>query len=116
MEAHHLDRRGEAVGVFALIGVVEGGTDVSEARVGDLGGEGNLDGVFLVLVAELAVALEFDAACVDAFGGELGAGLLFHLGKGGVDAGACAGVEGGEAGDDVVAAQVGHHHAPGGEN
>ncbi len=50
--------------------------------------------MFLVLVAELAVTLEFDLGRVDAFGGELGAGLLFDLGERGVDAGACAGVEG----------------------
>ncbi len=93
MDADHLDRCGESVGVFALIGFVERGIDVRDPRISDRAAlQKHLGGVLLVLVPELAEAQEFHARRVDALGLELGSGLRLGLCEQLLDPGAAPGL------------------------
>ena len=72
--------------------------------------------MLLVLVAELGEAQEPDLGAVDALGLELAARALFRFGEQFLDRRSGVAAQVGEAGDEIVAAQVRHHHAPGREH
>ena len=78
--------------------------------------ERHLGGVLLVLVAEAAEAREPDPGGLDPFGREAAAGARLRSGECSLDVRRVPGIEVDEQGEHVVAAQVGHHHAPGGEH
>ena len=117
MDADHLDRRVEPVGVLALVGLVEGGLDGLDAVFGHRSRfESHLGRVLLVLVAELPEASERDACRVDPLGRKLLPRARLGASEYRLDFAGAAGREVGEPSHEVVAPKVRHHHAPRGEH
>jgi hypothetical protein len=117
VDADHLDRRFEAVCVFALVGVVERRLDRSERLFRHpVARYQHLCRMLLVLVAEFSVAQEPDLPGIDPFRGELRARLVLRLREHRLDPVRRAFLQVGQPRHEVVAAQVRHHHAPGREH